>query len=89
VLTVNAQGIVEARPIQVGDWSAAQWIITGGLKAGDRVIVDGVVKARPGSPVKIAQAPTAGDQTDRVLPGGQPSAKSGANSEAPHEPKSK
>ncbi|HXF17061.1 MAG TPA: efflux RND transporter periplasmic adaptor subunit [Burkholderiales bacterium] len=89
VLTVNAQGIVEARPIQVGDWSAAQWIITGGLKAGDRVIVDGVVKARPGSPVKIAQAPTAGDQTDRVPQGGQPSAKSGANSEAPHEPKSK
>jgi membrane fusion protein (multidrug efflux system) len=59
VLTVNAQGIVEPRPVQVGDWSGEDWIVLGGLKAGDQVIVDGVVKARPGSPVKIAQAPAA------------------------------
>ncbi len=62
VLTVNAQGIVEPRPVQVGDWAGEEWIITGGLKAGDQVIVDGVVKARPGSPVKIAQAAHAADQ---------------------------
>jgi membrane fusion protein (multidrug efflux system) len=54
VLTVNAQGIVEPRPVQVGDWSGEDWIILGGLKAGDQVIVDGVVKARPGSPVKVS-----------------------------------
>jgi membrane fusion protein (multidrug efflux system) len=60
VMTVNAQGLVEPRPVQVGDWSEAEWVITGGLKAGDQVIVDGVVKARPGSPVKIVQAPPAG-----------------------------
>ena len=59
VMTVNAQGIVEPRPVQVGDWSGEDWIILDGLKAGDQVIVDGVVKARPGSPVKIAQAPAA------------------------------
>jgi membrane fusion protein (multidrug efflux system) len=59
VLTVNAQGIVEPRPVQVGDWAGDEWIIIGGLKAGDQVIVDGVVKARPGSPVKIAQVPAA------------------------------
>ena len=57
VMTVNAQGIVEPRPVQVGDWSGTEWVITGGLKAGDQVIVDGVIKARPGSPVKIVQAP--------------------------------
>ncbi len=62
VLTVNAQGIVEPRPVQVGDWAGEEWIITGGLKAGDQVIVDGVVKARPGSLVKIAQAAHAADQ---------------------------
>ena len=55
VMTVNAQGVVEPRPVQVGDWSGEDWVITGGLKPGDQVIVDGVVKARPGSPVKIAQ----------------------------------
>ncbi|HWQ37891.1 MAG TPA: efflux RND transporter periplasmic adaptor subunit [Burkholderiales bacterium] len=55
VLTVNAQGIVEPRPVQVGDWQGEDWIILGGLQSGDRVIVDGMVKARPGSPVRIAQ----------------------------------
>ena len=62
VLSVNAQGIVEPRPVQVGDWTGDEWVIIGGLKAGDQVIVDGVVKARPGSPVKIVQAPPAGAQ---------------------------
>ena len=86
VLTVNAQGIVEPRPIQVGDWSGADWVITGGLKAGDRVIVDGVVKARPGSPVTIAQAPPAGTQpaqSSQAPPQGEPAAKAAAKPEAP------
>lgn len=59
VLIVNTQGIVEARPVQVGDWSGQDWVILGGLKAGDQVIVDGMVKARPGAPVRIATAPAA------------------------------
>jgi membrane fusion protein (multidrug efflux system) len=57
VMIVNSQGMVESRPVQVSDWSGTEWLITAGLKPGDTVIVDGVVKARPGSPVKIAQAP--------------------------------
>jgi len=77
VLTVNAQGLVEPRPIQVGDWSGQDWIITGGLKAGDQVIVDGMVKAAPGKPVKIAQAPPVGAQANPAAPGG------GAPAEAP------
>lgn len=56
VMTVNAQGLVEPRPVQVGPWSGDAWVITGGLNAGDTVIVDGVVKARPGAPVTIAQS---------------------------------
>ncbi len=85
VLTVNAQGIVEPRPIQVGDWSADEWVITGGLKAGDQVIVDGVVKARPGSPVKIAQASPAGAQPSQGQPpkGEQQPAKPAAKPDAP------
>jgi membrane fusion protein (multidrug efflux system) len=89
VLTVNAQGIVEPRPIQVGDWTGDEWVIIGGLKAGDQVIVDGVVKARPGSPVKIAQAPPAGGQPGQPSPGQppqgeqQPAAKPAAKPEAP------
>lgn len=70
VLTVNSKGLVEPRPIQVGDWSGQDWIVTGGLQAGDQVIVDGIIKARPGSPVKIAAAPPPGG-----APAGPPAAK--------------
>jgi len=57
VMTVNAQGLVEPRPVEVGQWAGADWIITSGLNPGDRVIVDGVMnmQVRPGSPVKIAE----------------------------------
>ena len=58
VMTVNAQGLVEPRPVEVGQWAGADWIITSGLNPGDRVIVDGVMnmQVRPGSPVKIAES---------------------------------
>ena len=74
VLTVNAQGIVEPRPVQVGDWSGEDWIILGGLKGGDQVIVDGIVKARPGSPVRIAQAPVPNPPQSGQAPAVQPDA---------------
>jgi membrane fusion protein, multidrug efflux system len=74
VLTVNATGIVEPRPVQVGDWSGEDWIVLGGLKAGDQVIVDGVVKARPGSPVKIAQVPAANPAQPGQAPAPKPDA---------------
>ena len=85
VLTVNAQGIVEPRQVQVGDWSEAEWVITGGLKVGDQVIVDGVVKARPGSPVKIVEAPPAGTLPSQGPPpqGAQQPAKPASKPEAP------
>jgi len=74
VMTVNAQSVVEPRPVQVGDWSGEDWVITDGLKPGDRVIVDGVVKARPGSPVKISQG-TAAVQSPARPEGASPMAK--------------
>ncbi len=88
VMTVNAQGVVEPRPIQVGDWTAEQWIILDGLKTGDQVIVDGVVKARPGAPVKIVQAPADGVQPRQSQPappgpGEQSNARPAAKAEAP------
>ncbi len=71
VMTVNAQGMVEPRPVEVGEWAGADWIITSGLNPGDRVIVDGVMKAKPGSPVKIAEAKPAAPPAQA----GQPAAK--------------
>ena len=52
VLVVGAKDIVETRPVKLGALDGDYWIIQSGLAAGERVIVDGVQKAAPGSPVK-------------------------------------
>jgi len=56
VYIVNAQNQAEVRPVEAGEWSGSTWIITSGLKAGERVITDGVMKLGPGAPVRIAEA---------------------------------
>lgn len=54
VYVVGPHGQAEARPIEAGEWTGESWVITSGLEAGDRVIVDGVMKIGPGAPVKVA-----------------------------------
>jgi membrane fusion protein (multidrug efflux system) len=44
----------KVQPVTTGAALKSEWLIEDGLKAGDRVIVDGVIKVRPGSPVKAA-----------------------------------
>lgn len=56
---VNAETRAEPRPLDVGDWTGEGWVINAGLKPGDRVIVDGVLKIGPGAPVKVADDATA------------------------------
>jgi membrane fusion protein, multidrug efflux system len=51
VLVVNAQNQVEQRPIQTDGVSGDKWVVTGGLKAGERVIVEGLQKVRAGATV--------------------------------------
>lgn len=43
---------VISRDIQPGPWSGSSWIIERGLDSGDRVIVDGLQRARPGAVVR-------------------------------------
>jgi membrane fusion protein, multidrug efflux system len=52
VLVVGEGDTVASRDVEPGAWSGDQWIIERGLVAGERVIVDGVQKARPGAPVR-------------------------------------
>lgn len=49
---VVKDGKVAAQPVQVGDAQGDQWLIESGLKAGDQVIIEGLQKAPPGTPVK-------------------------------------
>lgn len=52
VLIVDAEGKVAVRAVKVGGMNGNSWTITSGLSGGEQVIVEGHMKARPGSPVK-------------------------------------
>ena len=41
------------RPVRTGNWLGADWVILDGLKEGDRVIVDNLVRLRPGIAVAL------------------------------------
>jgi membrane fusion protein (multidrug efflux system) len=56
VFVIDAQGNAQAQTVQTGDWIGSDWAIMSGLKAGDRVIVDNLLKVRPGIPVTEAPA---------------------------------
>ena len=72
VLVVGEGGQVAPRKVQLGgqrgdarDAAGPQWIVTGGLQAGEQVVVDGFQKIRPKAPVspvpwQAASAPAAG-----------------------------
>jgi len=52
VFTVGPDNKAQVRNIVTGDRVGDGWIVTQGLKPGDQVIVEGVQKVRPGSPVQ-------------------------------------
>jgi membrane fusion protein (multidrug efflux system) len=52
VMIVDAQNKVQIRTLRLGDKSDKYVIVLEGLSAGDRVIVEGMQKARPGSEVR-------------------------------------
>ena len=54
---MNGEGQAQVRPIGLGQSLGADWVVTGGLAAGDRVVTEGVIKVRPGQPVRTASAP--------------------------------
>jgi len=64
VYVVNASGTAEVRPVVVGDYVGARDIvISSGLAAGDRVVIDGVMRVVPGQPVKVSATKTQQEAT--------------------------
>lgn len=62
VMLADAENKVEPRPLKLAQWQGKDWVVTGGLNPGDRVITNNLIKLRPGATV----AP--------IAPGEQPSA---------------
>lgn len=56
VMLVNGEGKVEPRVVEADQSLGDKWVVTAGLAPGDRVIVEGLQKARPGTPVQAQEA---------------------------------
>ena len=52
---VNADGAVEQRILQAGRAIGTDWLVTDGLQPGDRVVVEGVQRIRPGAQVNATE----------------------------------
>lgn len=59
------EGKATPTPVEVGGWVGADWAVRKGLKDGDQVIVDNLIKIRPGAPVQVAQAAPAASAASR------------------------
>jgi membrane fusion protein, multidrug efflux system len=81
-LVVGADSKVEQRILKVSRTIGENWLVDSGLKPGDRVIVEGLQKAKPGVPVKAVaftgdsvQPPAAGmPAAPAAAPAAQPAA---------------
>jgi membrane fusion protein, multidrug efflux system len=79
-MIVNAKDVVEVRNIETSGIQGKDWIVTKGLTAGDKIVVDGVAKVKPEQQVvsKPYQPQAAGQQPAQA---GKPEAKSDAKTE--------
>jgi membrane fusion protein (multidrug efflux system) len=59
-MVVGTDDKVAPRVLQANRTIGTDWLIDGGLQAGDRVIVEGLQRARPGAPVKALEVANAG-----------------------------
>jgi membrane fusion protein, multidrug efflux system len=62
-LVVGADNTVELRTIETDRAIGDQWLVTSGLKAGDRVIVEGIQSAKPGTKVAPEEYRPADDKS--------------------------
>ncbi len=59
-LVVDAEGKVQQRPLSTDRALGDQWLVSSGLAQGDRVVVEGMQKVRPGAAVKVVPFETDG-----------------------------
>jgi len=53
VWVVDKAGRAEYRPVTAGEWHGDGWLIDDGLRAGEKVVVDGGLMLQPGAPVTV------------------------------------
>jgi membrane fusion protein (multidrug efflux system) len=67
-LLVGPDNTVELRTLETDRAVGDQWLVTSGLKPGDRVIVEGIQSAKPGAKVVPEQYQPADEKTAQPQP---------------------
>jgi membrane fusion protein, multidrug efflux system len=69
VMVVSGENKAESRTVKAAQSFGDKWVVTEGLAAGDRVIVEGLQRVKPGAPVQVqaaaAPSPAAGPAAKR------------------------
>ncbi len=68
VYVVNEKNAATVRPVVAGNWLGTNWVILEGLNAGDKVIINNIIKLRPGTIVSPQTSETAPIPTPKVAP---------------------
>lgn len=84
VYVVDAEGKAAYREIVANTRLGNDWVVEGGIAAGEMVIVEGTQKVRPGAPVKPVNA--ANDAKGAAVPAGEAKAGAKPAGEAKNEP---
>ena len=69
VYKLDDKNIPQLTYIKVQGQSGETWIVKDGLKSGDKVIVDGILKVVPGAPVNIVKREELKVEKDKVNTG--------------------
>jgi len=56
---IDKDGKAEQRVVEVGEWQGDDWFISQGLRAGERIVVDGAIRVAAGALLKVSDAPAA------------------------------
>ncbi len=67
-MVVNADSVVEERVLDIIEAKGTDWIVRSGLAAGDRLIIEGLQKVRPGAPVTPEEQAPAAAGDDSAAP---------------------
>ena len=86
VLAVNRENVVEQRRVEIGTLEGDMRVVTEGVAPGDRVIVVGVLKARPGAKVTPVEQEAYAAKKEAAKPPSEPPAKAPAD-KTPADPK--
>lgn len=73
VYVINAKGAADIRPIQLGQQYEQFYIASKGLKAGDKIVVEGVERIQPNQKLELApwKAPASSNSTAPATQGAQ------------------